>query len=98
MVHGEGVGGPLTLYDVCKRGVFGSRSAPGDLLRSACGRRVGILHFVGGARSNPLLARINASVLTWSGDMLRQMARVLAARPIVHSVWSDSEITRRAPD
>ena len=98
MVPDEGAGGPLTLYDVCERGVFGSRSAPGDLLRSACGRKVGILHYVGGTRSNSLFARINASVLTSSGDMLRQMARVRAARPIVPSVRSDSEIKGRAPD
>ena len=72
----------LAMYDVCQDGVSGAGGArPGDLLRCACGRRVEILHFVGGVRGRPLLARINASVLAMSGAELRELARSRAARP-----------------
>ena len=72
----------LAMYDVCPDGVSGSGGArPDDLLRCACGRKVAILHFVGGVRGRPLLARLNASLLGMSGAELRELARSRAARP-----------------
>ena len=68
----------------CSRGVTGSRGAPGDLFRCACGRKVGILHFVGGVRATGFLAKLNESVLGTSGEFLRELARQRAALPEVH--------------
>ena len=66
------------------KGVFGSRGVPGDLLRCSCGRKIGILHFVGAVRNNPMLARINATVLATSGENLLAIARWRATRPEAH--------------
>lgn len=75
---------PLTWYDVCPQGVHGARGTAGDLLRSECGRRVHVLHFVGGVRRNPILAQINGSVLEASGPSLLRLARLRAALPRLH--------------
>ena len=72
---------PLTFYDVCKEGVVGSRGAPGDLLQCPCGRKVGVLHFAGGVRGSSLLASINQTVLSRSGEWLKESAKLRRARP-----------------
>ena len=90
LVH-DARGVPLTYYDVCPHGVRGSQGAPGDLLQCACGHRLGVLHFVGGVRGNPLLAEINASVLAASAADLRVNARLRAARPARHPAHDDDE-------
>ena len=80
---------PLTFYDVCPEGVRGSGGATGeDLLRCPCGRKVHLLHFVGGVRRSPMLRQINESVLGATGAELKELARRRAARPNVHQDYS----------
>ena len=72
---------PITMYDVCADGARGSRGASGDLLRCSCGQRVGLLHFVGGVRGNPLLAELNRTVLEARGAELLRLAELRNERP-----------------
>lgn len=74
-------GTPLTFYDECVNGVVGAHGEAGDLLQCECGRRIGLLHFAGGTRADPMLARINATVLTASGSTLREFARLRHVQP-----------------
>ena len=84
-------GTPLTFYDTCTNGVLGAHGQSGDLLQCTCGRRIGLLHFAGGTRANPILARVNATVLATSGAALRNLASLRRRRPAVLPPPADPE-------
>jgi len=76
---------PSVFYDTCPHGVTGSAGKPGDLLRCSCGRRVQLLHFVGGVRGSHLLRQLNESLLSLSGPQLRLLAQLRRGRPSLAS-------------
>ena len=85
----------VNFYDTCdEEGLSGAAAErPGDLLRCPCDRKIGILHFVGGVRTRPLLAQLNSTLLSMNGASLRELARSRASRPSWHPSTADD-----APD
>ena len=81
-------GAPLTWYDVCPDGAFGSNGQPGDLLRCRCGARVHLLHFAGGVRGRPLLRQINQSLLSLGAEQLRALGSMWRQLPLS---WEEAQ-------